>query len=302
MTETDRIDLSLLPVPDAVTSPDPEVIFSLWLARVRQLDPAFDALVESDPAYKQGEAFAYLGGIFHQRTNDAVRAVLLASAGGADLDQIGANYDVARLLVTPGNPDAIPPIEAVYESDDAFRHRIQLSWSRLSTAGAGHAYRFYAASAHPDVLDIGCYGPETHSKPGEVWVYVLSRAPDGIPSQEVLEAVSQALNAEEVRPLTDKVTVSAAEMVDFVVDADIVVPYGPDDALIMEKAAAALDAYLNSVRLVGGVVARSGIDRALHQDGAVRVILRSPASDLQMQMGQAPRWTDIKLSKVTFDG
>ena len=298
MVETDSIDLSRLPVPDAVISPDPEAIFSLWLARLRQLDPEFDALVESDPAYKQGEVFAYLGGIFYQRTNDAVRAVLLASAGGADLDQLGANYDVERMLVKPGNPDAVPPVEPEYESDDAFRHRIQLSWARLSTAGAGHAYRFFASSAHPDVLDVGCYGPETHNRAGEVWVYVLSRTETGEPSDEVLAAVTQSLSADEVRPLTDKVTVNPAQMIDFAVDADIVMPYGPDNTVIMDKAAAALDAYLASVRRVGAVVARSGIDRALHQDGVVKVVLRSPAADMSMQMGQAPRWTNITLNKV----
>lgn len=55
----DVINLSALAVPDAIVVPDAADIFTRWLARLRALDPEFDALVESDPAYKQGEINAY---------------------------------------------------------------------------------------------------------------------------------------------------------------------------------------------------------------------------------------------------
>lgn len=55
----DVINLSELAVPDAIVVPDAATIFSRWLARLRALDPTFDALVESDPTYKQGEVNAY---------------------------------------------------------------------------------------------------------------------------------------------------------------------------------------------------------------------------------------------------
>ncbi|MBY7256874.1 baseplate assembly protein, partial [Escherichia coli] len=84
----DVINLSDLPVPDAIVVPDAAVIFGAWLARLRELDPEFDALVESDPAYKQGEVTAFQLTLAFQRVNDAVRAVFLASAQKADLDQI----------------------------------------------------------------------------------------------------------------------------------------------------------------------------------------------------------------------
>lgn len=117
-------------------------------------------------------------------------------------------------------------------------------------------------------------------------------------SQAEGNLLTAALSADEVRPLTDKVTVMAADIVPFTVDADIVMPSGPDNGVIMDSAAAALDVYLNSVRRVGSVVARSGIDRALHQDGVVRVVLRAPAADMTMQRGQAPHCTAINLNRV----
>ncbi|EPC0949798.1 baseplate assembly protein, partial [Enterobacter hormaechei] len=95
----DVINLSALAVPDAIVVPDAADIFTRWLARLRELDTEFDALVESDPAYKQGEINAYQLTLAFQRVNDAVRAVFLASARGADLDQLGAAFNVSRLVI-----------------------------------------------------------------------------------------------------------------------------------------------------------------------------------------------------------
>lgn len=105
----DVINLSELAVPDALVVPDAAEIFSRWLARLQELDPQFDALVESDPAFKQGEVNAYQLTLAFQRVNDAVRAVFLASARGADLDHIGAAFNVKRQVIRPGDPDAVPP-------------------------------------------------------------------------------------------------------------------------------------------------------------------------------------------------
>ena len=175
----DVINLSELAVPDAIVVPDSSEIFSRWLARLRELDSEFDALVESDPAYKQGEVTAYQLTLAFQRVNDAVRAVFLASARNDDLDQLGAAFNVKRLVIEPGDPNAVPPVDPVLEDDNAFRERIQLSWAQLNTAGARNAYRFHAKSADTDVLDADACGPETHNRPGEVDVYVLSRTGRG---------------------------------------------------------------------------------------------------------------------------
>ncbi|MVX88137.1 baseplate assembly protein, partial [Escherichia coli] len=133
----------------------------------------------------------------------------LASARKNDLDQIGANFQVQRLVITPADDSTIPPMPAVYEDDDAFRERIQLSWARLSTAGAKNAYHYFAQSADPDVLDVKAYGPETHSQEGRVFLYVLSRTGNGTASQPLLDKVAASVNDDEIRPLTDFVSVRA---------------------------------------------------------------------------------------------
>ncbi len=293
----DVINLSDLPVPDAIVVPDASVIFGAWLARLRELDPEFDALVESDPAYKQGEVTAFQLTLAFQRVNDAVRAVFLASAQKADLDQIGAAFNVERMEIVPANPDAVPPTDAVMEEDDAFRERIQLSWSQLNTAGARNAYRFHARSADEDVLDADAYGPEEHGRAGEVDVYVLSREGDGTASEALLDVVSTWLNSDEVRPLTDFVTVKSAIINDYSVTAELEIPDGPDAGEVLENAKAALLSYTRLANRINGMVPLSAIYAALQQTGVARVILTSPRADIEPATGTAPRCTAINVTR-----
>ncbi|MCU6357897.1 baseplate assembly protein [Enterobacter quasiroggenkampii] len=298
----DVINLSALAVPDAIVVPDAADIFTRWLARLRELDPVFDALVESDPAFKQGEINAYQLALAFQRVNDAVRAVFLASARGADLDQIGAGFNVSRLVINPGDPNAVPPVDPVYEDDDAFRERIQLSWAQLNTAGARNAYRFYAKSADNDVLDADAYGPETHNRPGEVDVYVLSRTGNGEASPSLTEKVMSELSADEVRPLTDYVSVKSATIVSYEVTAELDIPDGPDAQTVLEHAISTLTSYTRLSHRINGLVPLSAIYAALQQPGVTRVRLISPVADLEAAAGQAPWCSAINVTRKGGSG
>ena len=285
---SDVINLSELEVPDAIIVPDASNIFARWLARLRELDPEFDALVESDPAYKQGEVNAYQLTLAFQRVNDAVRAVFLASARGADLDQIGANFNVKRYVITPADPEAVPPVDAELEDDDAYRERIQLSWAQLNTAGARNAYRFHARSADADVLDADAYGPEDHSRPGEVDVYVLSRTGDGTAPQTLLDKTAANLSADEVRPLTDFVSVKSAIIQRYSITAELEIPDGPDAQTVLDNAISVATSYAALSHRINTVIPLSAIYAALQQPGVVRVRLASPAADIEAEMGKAP--------------
>ena len=299
---SDVINLSALAVPEAIGVPDAAEIFTRWLARLRELDPVFDALVESDPAFKQGEINAYQLALAFQRVNDAVRAVFLASARGADLDQIGAGFNVSRLVINPGDPNAVPPVDPVYEDDDAFRERIQLSWAQLNTAGARNAYRFYAKSADNDVLDADAYGPETHNRPGEVDVYVLSRTGNGEASPSLTEKVMSELSADEVRPLTDYVSVKSATIVSYAVTAELDIPDGPDAQTVLEHAISTLTSYTRLSHRINGLVPLSAIYAALQQPGVTRVRLISPVADLEAAAGQAPWCSAINVTRKGGSG
>ena len=287
MSAFTQIDLSNLPAPTIVETLDFETILAAMLADLRARDATFDALVESDPAYKILEVAAYREVLIRQRVNDASRAVMLAYATGSDLDQIGALFGVVRLVIVEADPEAVPPVAAVMESDTDFRRRIQLSLEGFSTAGPEGAYVFHALAADGDVLDASATSPN----PGEVLVSVLSRTGNGAAGSGLIAAVEEALNADTVRPLTDLVTVQSASIVNFAVTASLYVYPGPDSAVVLAAANAALDAYLESVHRIGKDVTLSGIYAALHQPGVQRVTLSSPSANVTISNTQAAHCT-----------
>lgn len=297
MSTFTTIDLSGLPAPDIVEELSFEAILADMLADLQERDPAFSALVESDPAYKILEVCAYRETIIRQRVNDAARANMLAYARGSDLDHLGSLFGVARLTIEEADEEAIPPVPAVMESDTDFRRRIQLSLEGFSTAGPEGAYIFHALAADADVLDVSAISPD----PGEVLVTVLSRTGDGEASTELLDAVEEALNADTVRPLTDLVTVQSAEIVDYAVTASIYTYPGPDSATVMQAAEDALDAYIESVHRIGRDVTLSGIYSALHQPGVQRVALASPTSNISISNTQASNCTGVTLTHAGTD-
>lgn len=286
------VNLSQLPSPNVVEALDFESIFAEMLADLVLRYPSFSALVESDPAYKILEVAAYRELLLRQRVNDSARAVMLAFAGGDDLDQIGANYNVRRLTITPADNSTVPPTPAVKESDDDFRARIQLSPEGFTTAGSEGSYVFHGLSADPLIKDVQAISPT----PGAVTVYVLSRDGDGTAPAGMLSAVDAALNAQNIRPLTDNVTVQSALITNFDVVAELVVYPGPDAEVIRLAAIDAVEAYVESVRRIGYDVTLSGLFAALHRPGVQRVNLTDPAANIVLGDGEASFCTGIAVT------
>lgn len=285
------VDLSRLPSPDVVEQLDYEAILAAMIADLQARDPQFTALTESDPAFKILEVCAYREMLLRQRINDAAHGVMLAYAGGSDLDQIAARYNVERQVIDPGDPDALPPVPPTYEDDESLRRRVQLSFEGFSTAGPEGAYIFHALGADPDVLDASVDSPE----PGQVLVTVLSRTGDGTASQGLLDAVDATLAADDVRPLTDHVTVQTAEVLPYAIDATLILYPGPDESVVVAAAQAAAEAYAERNHRLGRDVTLSGIYAALHQEGVQNVILASPLADIPVNNRQAAYCTGITL-------
>lgn len=293
------IDLSRLPFPEVLEALDYETILAerkaaflaLWPADQQQ-DLANRLALESEPLTKLLEESAYRELVLRQRVNDAARAVLLAYAVGADLDQIGANYNVERLLIDAGDSQAVPPRTPVHESDEDFRRRIQLSPEGYTTAGSKESYIFHGLTAAADVADINAISP----LPGSVTVYVLSRTGNGSASEQLLASVAAALNADTVRPMTDKVTVQSASIVNYSIVAELVMLPGPDSAVVRAAALEAAQAYAAAQHAMRRDVTLSGIYAALHQPGVQRVNLTSPTANLVIGDGEASYCTGITVT------
>jgi len=284
------VDLSRLPAPDVIEALDFKTIRASNLAWLAAAWPGFSAIVESDPLVKLVELFSYRELGLRQRMNDAARAVMVAYAIGADLDNLGALFGVERFIITPAAPEAGTP--AVLESDDDFRRRIVLAPEGYSVAGPEGAYIFHALSADADVNDASAIS----SDPGEVVVTVLSRSGDGTPAPAVLAAVEARLTDDNVRPMTDHVTVQAASIVDYAIDATLTFFAGPDRAIVLALAQSRLATYQANARRLGRDVTRAGIIAALCPEGVQNVALASPPADIPITRQQAGHCSSVTIT------
>ena len=290
-SSTSEIDLSQLPVPEVVEQIDYEIILKEVLddfhRKMDELEIDYPRLVESDPAYKLAEVFAYREMIVRQRANQSAMAVLLAYARGEDLDHKAAERNLVRRVVSPATANS--PV--IYETDASLRKRVQLAPEGYTTAGSNGSYLFHAMNADVRVKDVQPLSPT----PGVVNIYVLSHEGDGTASEELIDKVTNALNSKTVRPLTDFVSVYSASIVPYEVEVIIETATGPDPTTILANANKALQRYVESIHALNEEVTISGIYHALHQEGVKKVTLNQPVSNVPVAMGQAPYCTAINL-------
>ncbi|ELM3740626.1 baseplate assembly protein [Yersinia ruckeri] len=293
------IDLSQLPAPLAVEALDYETLLAERKAELIALYPADEQgaimrtlSLESEPLVKLLQENAYRELVLRQRVNEAAQAVMVAYANGSDLDQLGANNNVQRLVITPANTDAIPPVTAVMESDTDFRQRIPQAFEALSVAGPTGAYEAHARSADGRVADASALSPS----PACVTVTVLARAGNGEASPELLDIVRAALNNEDVRPVADRVTVQSAAIVDYQINAVLYIYPGPEAEPICAAAQDRLETYINTQRRLGRDIRTSAIYAALHVEGVQRVELNAPVADVVLNKTQAAYCTSAVLT------
>ncbi|MFE8048645.1 baseplate assembly protein [Brenneria goodwinii] len=293
------IDLSQLPAPAVVEELNYETIYEERKATLLSLYPeeqraavARTLTLESEPLVKLLQENAYRELLWRQRVNEAARAVMVAFAQDDDLDQLGANFNVARLVITPADDSTLPPTPAVMESDSDYRLRIQQSFEGLSVAGSVGAYQYHGRSADGRVADVSVISPS----PASVTVSVLSREGNGTASQELIAIVAAALNGEDVRPVADRVTVQSAAIVPYEINATLYLYPGPEAEPIRAAAEQKLKTYISAQHRLGRDIRRSAIYAALHVEGVQRVELAKPAADIVLNDAQASYCSGYRLT------
>lgn len=281
------IDLSSVPAPDFVEEISFEEIRALAIAKLLELDPEY-TVVESDPAIKVIEVFCYREMLLRQRVNDAARANVITEAVGKDLDVKGAGVNVERIAG---------------EDDDRYMERIQQGFARLAAAGPRGAYAAHTKDVSVAVVDCGVHSPER----GKIVVTVLAyqdvddatedearigaalfAQPTGGATRIVarsnsalLNEIRVKLNEEDIRPMTDMVTVRVPTILEYAISSALVIYPGPDAEAVRLAAKGRLDAYLRSVRKVSYDSTKAGIIAALTAPGVQNVILNNPTADIE---------------------
>lgn len=271
------IDLSRLPQPEVIEALDYETLLAQRKARLLELTPAEerDAVaavleMDSEPLVKLLQESAYRELLLRQLLNERAQALLVAYAKGSTLDHIGVSYYATeRLMIDSGDPDAVPPIDPVYESDANYRQRMLMAPDSWSTAGPRDGYIYHAMSASGDVLDATAITTE----PSRVMVTVLSAQGDGTADAGLLTAVEAAVTDDAVRPLTDLVSVQSATIVTYEIVASLEVGQGPDPAVVRNEAEAKITEFVAAHRRLGVGLVRDAALAELYVEGVQRVHL-----------------------------
>lgn len=174
--------------------------------------------------------------------------------------------ECANITVSGGGAD-----EA---TDDEFYELLRLSMDAYSDAGARGGYIYFAKKASTEIADVVANSP----LPGQVKIYVLMQ--DGtLAGDEVKGKVLAECNADEVRPLTDLVSVEDAGLVEYDIDLTYYLTNGSPQsaATTAEKVRAAIDQYIawQSAKL-GRDINPSKLYHLLMETGIKRVDIRSP--------------------------
>lgn len=182
------------------------------------------------------------------------------------------------------------------EDDENLRDRIHLAPEGFSNAGSRGAYEFWARSASQLITDVAVHAPE----PGRVDVYPLLAGGE-LPTDEIIAAVAETLNADTVRPLTDLVRVLEPEIAEYRLEAS----WYMDKANAINAAAitasveaAASDWAAWQRAKLGRDINPSELTRRLVAAGAKRVEIASPVFRA-LDFNQLAVMTDCAL---TFGG
>lgn len=282
MSRFSAIDLSALSPPDIIETLDYEAIVKELrddlVARFPLIAGVID--LESEPARKLIEAFAYRELRLRARINDGARAVLLASSFGTNLDHLAALFGTARQQG---------------ESDNRLRRRIQLAPEAFTVAGPEGAYQYQVLTVAPWARDVSAI----MTQPGVVRVTVLRSGPDPIPTEAEREAIRLHLRDEAIRPLTDVVQVLPPTVRGVTIEARLTLYPGPDAGVVQSRATAALGDWLERNRMLGMNLRRSAIFARLHQEGVHSVELVSPAEDIVLDDTEVYAITGMTITTVS---
>lgn len=219
---------------------------------------------EEDLVIPHGSTYGDVGGIC--QTSGAAGNGLAAGQVREIVDVYDYYMKAENITVTSGGMEE--------EGDAAFYQRMRESTESFSTAGPANSYAYHAKSVTTAISDIAVTSPE----PGVVDVRVLLK--EGLqPAEEVLGRIRDALNADDVRPLTDTVRVSAPESDGFEVDVTFYVDGdgGLSTAIVEQNVRMAVDEYVAwQTCKMGRDVNPSYLIHKMMEAGAKRVDVRKP--------------------------
>jgi phage-related baseplate assembly protein len=224
-------------------------------------------------------------------------------ANGYAVGQVSVQLNPNSLIGAVSNTTVTSGGGAI-ESDAHLRDRIQAAPNQFSVAGPSGAYRFWARSADPSIIDVSVTTPV----PGTVDVWVLvgpvtqpASAPNssGIASAALLAKVQNIVNSTSIRPLTDTVNSLAVSEVDYQITGTVTLYSDADPTATMSAANAAAQTIAQNLaaRVQRDIVPEEIIAAIGSVPGVYRCTLTTP-SYTQLTAGQWANCTAIMLTQA----
>ena len=226
-------------------------------------------------------------------------AEIPAGAEYVDVDAICTVEGIEGNDLLPGQinvlVDPLPYIESVEnttttdggaakETDESLAERVYLAPSSYSVAGPSDAYSFWAKTYN---AGIGSVKPTT-PEPGSVDLYILM-ADGTLPEDEMVSGLQEFIQNEEIRPMTDLVTVKRPGVVAFSIGLTYYIR-ASDKAravTIQQAVTDAVDEYV--------AWQTTEIDRDITPDELVRRIIAAGAKRVELT---APAFTVVNDTEV----
>lgn len=186
----------------------------------------------------------------------------------------------------------------IEESDDAYRERLRLAANKISSGGSVDSYRYHALGAHPSIIDVQGYSPA----PVYVTIYVLTET--GSPNTAILDAVFEALDDEKVRPITDIVTVEAAQPLNYDIVVDVIAERNVSLSSLRADVLRVASEYATECRRqLGKDVIKSELaGRIQALPGVYNHTISEPAVDLVVGIGQFASVLSVTVNVLGFEG
>lgn len=260
--------------PNIIEKLSYEEIFSRMKEELVRRDETFSALVESDPAVKIMEVAAWKELLLRERINEAVESNLLKFAVGEDLDNLAEFYGVER---------------EKEEEDERFRKRIKAKIMGWSTCGSKEYYRYHALSADSRVKDALVESPI----PGKVQISILSTqlSTTSIVPEELLKIVKKQVTRDDIRVLTDTVTVMGCNITEIDIHSRISTNYITSEEEIKKQ-------FIKKFELakrLGWSVTKSWIIANLFVDGVENVELVEPKENVVVLGNECANLRNLKI-------
>lgn len=170
------------------------------------------------------------------------------------------------------------------ESDEDLRDRVYLVPSSYSTAGPEDAYVYWAKEYSKDITDVVVFSPDA----SEVSVLFITTG-GAIPTSTQIAGLQDYLEDEEIRPLTDQVTVAAPDTTSYSITLTYYIGMSnrAKATTIQAEVAAAVEAYK--------VWQQSKIGRDINPDQLIKMIV---AAGAKRAVVTAPVFTTVAFDHV----